>query len=203
MKDINIRNATKNDINEVVRLENEIWPLGTRASKDKFISRLEIFSQGFFLAYKNGELIGVSTSEIIEYDSKNPPKSWESITDNGYIRKSHNLQGNALYVVSLSINGGETDLINAQKELAKKLNLKFLIVGSRVPYYYKKSELKIEDYLQLKNKNNEPFDPEIKFCNKCGLKITKIIPNYMQDDKESRNYGVIMIWENPNLKYEK
>ena len=43
-----IRNAEEKDINEIMMLENEIWPEGTRATRDKFESRLKFFGGGFF-----------------------------------------------------------------------------------------------------------------------------------------------------------
>lgn len=207
MDSIVIRNINERDLNDVVRLENAIWPEGTRATKDKFESRLRIFPQGFFLAYTNGELIGVSTSEIIKYDPLNPPKSWEGITDNGYIKKTHNNNGNALYVVSVgakSRSGGGSALVQAQKELAERLNLRFLVLGARIPGYdeYCKNnkEIYIEEYTTLKRDDGHHLDPELRFYTRNGLELKKIMPNYMGDDAESRNYGAIMMWENSKSK---
>ena len=207
MDSIVIKNIIGKDLNDVVRLENAIWPEGTRATKDKFESRLRIFPQGFFLAYINGELIGVSTSEIIKYDPLNPPKSWESITDNGYIKQTHNTNGNALYVVSVgakSRSGGGSALLQAQKQLAEKLNLMFLVLGARIPGYdeYCKNnrEIYIEEYTKLKRDDGYHLDPELRFYMRNGLELKKIMPNYMGDDAESRNYGAIMMWENPKSK---
>ena len=45
---IEIRNAHIKDLDSTVRLENSIWPEGTRATADKFKKRLEIFPKGFF-----------------------------------------------------------------------------------------------------------------------------------------------------------
>ena len=207
MDEIITRNAEKKDLNEIVQLENEIWPEGTRATRNKFESRLRIFPQGFFLAYKNNQLIGVSTAEIIEYDEKNPPKSWEFISDNGYITNTHNPKGNALYVVSIgakSRSGGGSALLQEQKRLTEKLNLKFLVLGARIPgydeYCRNGKEIKIEEYARLKRSDNELFDSELRFYTRNGLKLWKIMLNYMGDDKESRNYGAIMVWENPEYK---
>lgn len=201
---MNITNAKETDLDAITKLEEEIWPEGTRASKEKFESRLKIFPEGFFLAYKEEKLIGVSTSEKINYDPKNPPTSWESITDNGYIKNTHNPEGNSIYVVSIgavSRSGGGSALIKAQKDLTQKLNLKYLILGARIPgydYYCKQNgDIKIEDYVKLKREDGELLDPELRFYTRNGLKLTKIISNYMEDDKESRNYGAIMVWENP------
>lgn len=198
---IEIKNAHIKDLDLIVRLENSIWPEGTRATADKFKKRLEIFPKGFFLASKNGSLIGASTSEVIYYDPKNPPRSWEEITDRGYIEKTHNPQGNALYVVSvgaISRSGGGSALLTAQKELVRNLNLRFLVLGARIPgyndYCVNNKEINIEDYVKLKRKDNESLDPELRFYTRNGLSLHKIIPDYMEDDKESRNYGAIMVW---------
>ena len=204
-EEIVIKNAKELDLNEIVGFENEIWPAGTRATKDKFESRLKIFPEGFFLAYKNGELIGVSTSERIDYDPKNPPKSWEVITDNGYIKKTNNQNGNSIYVVSIgakSRSGGGSALVEAQKNLVKRLNLSYLVLGARIPeyngYVIQNGETPIEKYVQLKREDNQLLDSELRFYTRNGLKLVEIIPSYMEDDKESRNYGAIMVWKNNN-----
>ncbi len=203
MEEIIIRNAKEKDLDDIVALENEIWPEGTRASRDKFEKRLRIFPEGFFVAYKNKEMIGVSTSERINYEHSNPPKSWEKVTDNGYIEKSHYNAGNSIYVVSIgakSRSGGGSALLKAQKELAKKLRVNFLILGARIPgynqYCIENKEISIEDYVVLKRKDSELLDSELRFYTRNGLRLVKIMPNYMEDDKESRNFGAIMAWEN-------
>jgi len=202
-KDIYTINTKIEDLDKVVELENKIWPEGTRATKEKFEKRFTIFPQGFFLAFKGNEIIGASTSEIINYSPLNPPNSWEAITDNGYIEKTHSVNGNALYVVSIgavSRSGGGSSLLSAQKELTKKLSLRFLLLGARIPgydsYCRNNGEINIEDYVQLKREDNQLLDPELRFYTRNGLTLHKIIPNYMEDDKESRNYGAIMVWEN-------
>lgn len=205
MNEITIRNATIEDLNDVSSLESEIWPQGTRSPKEKFKSRLEVFPEGFFLAYHGDELIGASTSEIINYNILSPPISWEAITDNGYISRTHNSNGNALYVVSIgakSRSGGGSLLVNAQKELTKKLNLDCLVLGSRIPgydsYIKDNGEVSIEDYIELLRHDGQKLDPELRFYTRNGLELLKIVTNYMEDDRESRNYGAIMHWKNPH-----
>ena len=113
---IEVRRAREKDLDDVITLENKVWPPGTRSPREKFESRLRIFPEGFFLAYKEGSLIGVSTSQIIKYDGSTID-SWEKITDFGWIR-THNPMGNALYVVSLgaiSRSGGGSALIMHRK----------------------------------------------------------------------------------------
>ena len=211
MENLIIRTVQKEELDLVAELENKIWPEGTRASKEMFESRFNLFPQGFFVVYKGSEIIGVSTSEIINYSPKNPPSSWEGITDNGWIKKNHNPQGNALYVVSVgavSRSGGGSALVQAQKELAKQLNLEYLILGARIPgyaaYCKEHQDILIQEYVKLTKSitegKTELLDSELRFYTRNGLILESIKPNYMEDDAESRNYGAIMVWKNPNYK---
>ncbi len=198
-------------LEEVMRVETEAWPEEVRATIDKFESRLAVFPQGFFLGkVAPYGLMGVSTSEIIDFDYHLPPTSWEEITDNGYIRATHKPTGNALYVVSvgvsrkvekLGIKGVGTALISAQKELATRLGLNFVVLGARISglgsFASSHPQVLVEDYLRLKRGNGETLDPEIRFYERNGFKVLKVVPNYMENDPESLNYGAVMVWERP------
>lgn len=191
-------------IKEVLEVEKSAWPPELRASKEKFVSRLEMFPDGFFVAQINGKIKGVTTSQVTHYPSST--KTWDEITDNGFIAKTHDPNKNALYVVSIGV-AADTQrvglggmLLEAQKNLAFHRNLKCLFLGARVPGYDKyckeHGEISIEEYLRLKNKQNESIDPEVRFYERKGFGIVKIVANF-EPDKESRNYGVIMVWGNP------
>lgn len=203
MGDISVRNALFEDLPRIVELENAIWPKGTRAPREKFEKRLAVFPEGFFLAFRGNQLIGASTSQIIHYFPEETIESWEKVTDNGYIEHTHNSQGNALYVVSLgaiSRSGGGSALLARQKELAQEKELTLLVLGARISgynsYCRKTGEITIERYVMLTRPDGQPCDDELRFYIRNGLKIEKIVPRYMEDDAESRNYGAIMLWNN-------
>ena len=200
---INIRNAKSEDMSYVMQVEEEAWPEEIRATEEKFQSRFNVFPKGFFLAeLEDKGVVGVSTSEIINYSSEEPPLSWEEITDNGYIKKTHTPEGNALYVVSLGVSprgsgqGVGSQLVEAQKNLVRELGLDYLVLGARAPQFHKYPELGIEAYLAKKNDKGEPLDPEIRFYSRLGLEVVKPVLNYMDEDPESRDYGVVMVWKN-------
>ena len=143
---LNISPADKDDfLEQVMEVERSAWPPELQASKQKFESRFNIFSQGFFVVRLDGKIKGVATSQITTYDETSS-HTWDEITDNGMIGKTHNPQGNALYVVSVGVGadvqgrgvGGK--LVQSQLELAKKL-------GPEQRIY-------IEDYLR-KNLDNQ------------------------------------------------
>ncbi|MCX6809968.1 MAG: hypothetical protein NTZ65_04475 [Candidatus Berkelbacteria bacterium] len=206
---------TNEQLEGVMRTEEEAWPEEVRAPREKFESRMKVFPEGFFLGYEFGIIAGVSTSEISNFEPTDDVESWEKITNNGFISPvhsedgtitgGHNKDGNSLYVVSLGVraqykgNRIGVALIEAQKELVKQKNLKYLFLGSRVPGFKKAKDdnpsLTIEQFVNQKDGDNLA-DPDIRFYTGRGLKIARIKENYMEDDPESGNYGVIMYWEN-------
>lgn len=191
---------------EIVKTEKESWPPELRASKEKFISRLHTFEKGFFVARVDGRIKGITTSQIVNY----PPngETWNEITDNGFIKNTHNPSGNALYVVSIGVArdvqgmGIGSLLLGAQKELTKEFGLNYLFLGARIPGYLKycreHGEIPVESYLVLKNDKNEPVDPEIRFYRRNGLEVAKITSDF-ESDRESRDYGIVMLWENKEV----
>lgn len=195
-------------LDEVVIVEQEAWPEEIQASREKFEARTEVFPEGFLLvSVPELGLVGVSTAQIINYDPNSPPISWEEITDNGWIRQTHNPEGNALYLASVGASpkaaglGVGSTLVQEQIALAKKRGLRYLVLGSRIPryhhYHQQHGDTSIEEYVSLK-RGDEAYDPEIRFYERNGLKVVKIVPNYMEDDPESENYGAVMVWENPD-----
>ncbi len=180
----------------LVRLENETWPEGTRAAQAAFESRIDIFSDGVFFHTENQDFWGLSTSLITQISDPNTIDSWETITDDGMIR-THNPRGNALYVVSVGVSprfqwrGIGRQLIAYQISLAQRLGLEYIVLGSRVPGFHTFNG-DIESYLALQTADGRSVDSLISFYQGCGLEIGKIKSDYMEDDRESRNYGVIM-----------
>lgn len=192
---------------EVMRVEIETWPAEIMASLEKFITRANVFPQGFLLGFAvfsgdEMELQGVCTTEIIDFDPGKKIPSWETITDDGETRKSHKPKGNALYVVSIGVSplatrGIGSELLTGAKKLAKNLGLDYIVLGSRVPgfntWHRKNPERAIEDYLKIRYQDDSSIDPLIRFFERNGFEIIEIKPKYMNGDVESEEYGVVMM----------
>ncbi len=206
--DVKIRNANSADLDAIMQVEKEAWPIEARASRSKFRERLMVFPPGVFVAVLNNEVVGVTTSQIIMYDPKNPPNSWTEATNDGNISGTHNQGGNAIYVVSLGVSprgrpgkkgiGVGTALLERQKQLAKELEKECLVLSARVPGYNSfcenKGNVPIQDYVNYRREDGLPEDMELRFYERAGFKQVKICPNTM-DDVESRNYGVMVEWK--------
>ena len=205
---IKIRQAKIKDIPEILEIEKRAWGERGAATKEMFESRIETFPEGTLVAEIDGKIVGVVATEIVNYDLDKNAYSWYEITDNGYIKNSHNPKGDTIYGVDLSVapfyQGLKvgSKLLEVIGKLAIKYNIKQGMLGGRMPGYYKyANKMSVEEYINATVETDEteksvkPLDPEINFYKKAGLKIIKIIPNYY-NDPESLNYGVLLLWKN-------
>ena len=202
---IKVQGAQEDEfLNQVIEAEKSAWPPELQATRQKFKSRLKLFPQGFVVVKDNGKIKGVSTSQITIYDPDSS-RTWDEITDSGMIEKTHNPQGDSLYVVSVGVSADTQGkgiggiLVKSQIELAKKLDLKYLFLGARIPgydaYCRQNSDISVDEYLRIKNEKGETYDPEIRFYERQGLHPAKIISNF-EPDRQSRDFGIVMVWEN-------
>lgn len=207
--EITIRKASIEDIPQILEVEKATWSEERAASFEMLESRIKIFPEGTRIALINERVVGIICTQIVNYDLKNDGPSWYEISDNGFIVKTHNPNGDTLYGIDLSVHplwqnkGVGKILLKTIIDFGIRRNLKQGLLGSRIPDYYKfANKINVEDYVNLgkrKNgRNNIPPDPELLFYLECGLKIVKVIPEYFKDP-ESLNYGVLLIMKNPLL----
>ena len=107
---------------------------------------------------------------------------------------NHDFRGDSLYGADISTDpqfqrqGIASMLYDARKDLAKRLNLRRIIAGGRLYYYYKYAD-KISPLQYVKKAiAGEIKDPVLLFQLKNGFSFIKILPNYLYD-KRSLNYA--------------
>lgn len=199
---LEVRQAGLRDIKKILQIEKEAWPKGLRATKEMFRSRLKTFPEGFLCAVMDGEIQGFVVTEILDYDMRGSRLSWQEATDNGYIRKTHNPNGDTLYGVSLSVSTHaqrrvSVALLEATGKLVIKYGLKQGVFGSRIPRYHRYAgKMSVEEYIKAKTRTGRLLDPELGIYQSVGLKPVRIIPGYIKDP-ESLDYGILVVWENP------
>lgn len=198
------RPAIISDISGLLELEKSAWG-ENGASRNQLISRIETFSNGNIIAIYDQKIVGYLSFEYVDNVAKLPHFSWDEISDNGFMTKSHRPNGNYMYGVNLSVHKsmsgqqlgfGLTLQAWAEMILTNKLGV---FMGSRMPGYrnYKKHnpEITAEEYVKLK-RNGKTRDPELRMYEKDGFCIVKVLPNYFPDP-QSENYGVLLYRKNP------
>jgi len=201
---IQVRQATLEDIDEMLRVEAVAWPEGSRATREMFAARIETFPEGQLCAFVDGQMVGHVALEIIQLDLDHPGFStWTEVTGDGFIRQSHDPCGNTLYGVNLSSSGSNVgsvgvSLVRAALDLTVRCGLRRAGLGSRMPGYFRlASKMTADEYAFAVHKNGKPIDPEIALMKQVGgdgFRIVQVLPNYFPCE-ESLNYGVLLVWE--------
>ncbi|MGE5701014.1 MAG: GNAT family N-acetyltransferase [Clostridia bacterium] len=165
---------------------------------------METFPAGAMVAVlPDGTIAGSATSLIISFDGK--PHTWAEVADNGYLRQSHDPEGDSLYGIDVCVRpayrklGVAKALYEARKQLVTQLGLKRYLAGCRIPgYHLYAAQLSPQEYADRVAKG-EIYDQVLSFMLKQGLSPIQILPNYVEDE-ESLNYAVLVEWKNPAIK---
>lgn len=203
MKKIIYRTAAINDITKITKLEKKVW--GKQgATPEMILSRISTFRDGVIVAEEELGIVGAVFFQIIDYKSTIDFKTWDNYTDNGLIQATHCSEGDTIFGVGLSVLPNHrfkkigSQLIAESINVAVKYNIRRGILGARIPNYCLFPNIPVENYVKLRNENGQLVDPELRLYERFGLQIKKILPEYFPD-AQSRNYGVILEWENPFL----
>src|SRR5690606_29203996 len=92
-------------------------------------------------------------------------------------------------------------LYDYRKELCERLNLRGVAFGGRIPNYFRYSdELTPKQYID-KVRRKEIHDPVLNFQISNDFHPTRILKNYLEGDSASKDYAVLLEWD--NIYYEK
>ncbi len=198
---LEIRQTEYKDIDEIIQLQSICFPGMEPWKREHLESHLEIFPEGQFCAELNGEIIGSCSSLIINFDEYDDRHTWSDITDDGYIT-NHNPDGYNLYGIEVMVHPKYRKmkvgyrLYEERKELARKLNLKSIIIGGRIPNYHKYAdEMRPREYVE-QVRLHKIYDPVLSFQLLNEFTLMRINPNYLEDDLASQKYATLMEWNN-------
>lgn len=198
------REATLNDVEKLVTLEQSVWG-ENGADEKKIISRIKLFPAGNIIAVCDGDVVGYISFEYVGNVAEMPDFTWAEITDNGTIVKSHVPDGEYVYGINMSAHQsmsgkglGTTLPMQVWINMIRN-NKKGSFVGSRMPGFakYRQShpETEARDYVELRRKG-KPRDAELRLYAQEGLLPVKILPGYFPDPP-SLDYGVLVYRKNP------
>lgn len=174
-----------------------------REQIEKLINK---FPEGQVGIKVDDELAGCALSIIVDYAKFGEKHTYREITGD-YSFSTYNPDGNVLYGIEIFISPKFRGLrlgrrlYDYRKELCEKLNLEGIVFGGRIPNYHKfSSEISPKEYIE-KVKQKEIHDPVLDFQMSNDFHPLKIIQGYLEEDKESREYAVLLEWN--NIYYEK
>lgn len=164
-----------------------------------------LFPEGQFVAVdvESGLLVGFAVTMRTSYDPVHPHlDSWWVSSGEGWLT-THQPEGEWLYGIESVVRseyrrlGVGTRLMDARKALAREYNLRGIVAGS-MPRDYHTVDMPIEAYVEAVIAGRL-YDTNLSKQLRMGFQCVQIIPDYVID-AESRRYGVLIRWDNPEYK---
>ncbi|MCO6439611.1 MAG: GNAT family N-acetyltransferase [Nitrococcus mobilis] len=199
---LRLRNLRLSDYPDIKQIMDHVYSnLGGAWSRKQFAAQINRFAEGQICIEDNGRVIAAAISMIVEYDRFGDKHTYQEITDHGFLT-NHDPNGDVLYGVDVFVHPDYRDmrlgrrLYDARKELCRKLNLRAIIAGGRIPGYQKHAqELTPERYIELV-KLRELYDPILSFQLANDFHVRRIITGYLPEDLESRAFATLVQWDN-------
>lgn len=169
--------------------------------KDEMLeAHVRIFPEGQFVADIDGWIVGSATSLRVPLSRAIVPHKWTEITGGGHLR-THDPKGDALYLTEIMVHpdarrsGIGKRLYRMRKELARKLNVRALVSGGRIPGYEKFAEkMSAVEYVKSVV-DGERTDRTLSAQLAAGFTVAGVMDEYITDPK-SRNHATLIMWWN-------
>ena len=140
---LRLRNTQLSDYTALKEIMDLVYGhAGGAWSQEQFESQLVRFPEGQICLEDKGRVIAAVISVIVDYKKFGDFHTHQEITGNGYLT-THDPTGDTLYGVDVFVHPDYRGLrlgrrlYDARKELCRKLNLRRIIFGGRIPGYDK------------------------------------------------------------------
>lgn len=174
--------------------------------ENHIMALLDKFPEGQVVIKVNGQIAGCALSIIVDYDKYDDNHTYREVTED-YTFNSHDQEGDVLYGIDVFIKPEFRGLrlgrrlYDYRKELCEKMNLKGIAFGGRIPNYHKYSDrLSPKEYIE-KVRHKEIHDPVLNFQMSNDFHPARILKGYLEGDKFSKEFAVLLEWD--NIYYEK
>lgn len=164
------------------------------------------FPDGQVVIKVNNQLAGCALSILVNQSNIDEHHTYNEITGNCTFN-THKPYGQILYGIDVFIKPEfrglrlARRLYDYRKELCEKLNLKAIAFGGRIPNYHQyEDEISPKEYIE-KVRRKEIVDPVLNFQISNDFHPSKILKGYLEEDKQSSEYAVLLKWD--NIYYEK
>ncbi|GAA4396827.1 hypothetical protein GCM10023187_05400 [Nibrella viscosa] len=168
--------------------------------KERLLRLLQLFPEGQLCADIGGQVVGCALSIIVNSEQVYRPHTYEAVTDK-YTFNTHDPAGDVLYGIEVFVDpayrgiGLGRRLYNARKDCCKRLNLRSMVAGGRIPnYHLYADQMTPQEYVDQVTRN-ALYDPTLSFQLANGFRVERILPHYLKGDHESCEFATLLTWE--------
>ncbi len=197
-----LRQCHLEDLEDLLELEHTSWPADVQATQAQLRDRLKTFAEGFFGVWDREDLLGMASSQVIQFTDMSDLKPWSELTANGWISRTHCPEGNCLHFVSVCVHpdfrhrGIGTTLNRARLDLAVRLQLRYALTDTRLPglagYLGKCDGATPQGYIEAIVRD-EIREPAVHMYLRLGFRPVGLIADCMESDEESADYGLALL----------
>ncbi len=199
LKSVNYLDIKNTMIEAYANMQSSYW-------KEHHIDKLiAIFPEGQVAILVNGEIAGCALSIVVDSTKYSGRHTYKEITGN-YTFSTHDPKGDKIYGIDVFIRPKYRGLrlgrrlYDYRKDLCEKLNMKSIIFGGRIPKYHEYADkVTPREYIE-KVRRKEIHDPVLDFQMSNDFHPKRVIKGYLEGDKESHEYAVLLEWD--NIYYE-
>lgn len=200
---VELRNLRIEDYKELKNSMIESYPemVGSYWKESHIEKLLQLFPEGQLVILVDDIVVGSALSLIVNEDLVDKKHDYAKITGN-YSFSTHDPKGDVLYGIDVFIAPKYRGLrlgrrmYDARKEICEQLNLKSIVFAGRIPNYGKYADkLTPKEYIE-KVKRKELHDSVLSFQLSNDFHVMRIMKNYLEGDKLSKEFAVLLEWNN-------
>jgi predicted amidohydrolase/GNAT superfamily N-acetyltransferase len=198
-----VRNTSDDDIPQIVALGTRVYGPGFGYSPEMVSGQLARFPQGQFVAVYDNRVIGYCATFRIDEALAMAPHTWAEITGGGFASR-HDPDGDWLYGMDVGVDPDYRGmrigrrLYSARKRLCRRLRLRGIVFGGRMPGLAKRAKKYAtpEDYLNAVIDGRQR-DATLSFQLRNGFEVVGLLAGYLPYDRDSLGYAAHLVWRNP------
>lgn len=203
---VKVRRWKVEDIPSIVEVQKAAYPNfapGNLCDARLYRMQFAAFPEGQFVAEIDGKVVGYATSLILQLDDDSPWYSYSEITGVGTF-STHNPSGDTLYGADIAVHpeyrgkGIAGKLYKERERLMKRLNLRRMVAGGRIPGYADHAgQMTPEEYVE-RVKRGELKDMALTAHLKAGYEVRGVHIDYLTDEA-SLNFATFLEMLNPQF----
>ncbi|WP_347051221.1 bifunctional GNAT family N-acetyltransferase/carbon-nitrogen hydrolase family protein [Flavobacterium olei] len=200
---VELRNLEIEDYKQLKKSMIESYPemADSYWGSDDIERLLSIFPEGQLVILVDGKVVGSALSLIVDEKLVDKKHNYQQISGD-YKFSTHNPNAEILYGIDVFIHPHYRGLrlgrrlYDARKELCEQLNLKAIVFAGRIPSYREHAKKMTPKTYIEKVRTKELYDPVLSFQLSNDFHVLRIIKNYLEGDEESKEFAVLLEWNN-------
>jgi hypothetical protein len=199
---VRVRQLRLEDCAAIRALQRQATPGVEPWTLQQLESQRHIFPEGQLVAEAGGLVVGAAATLVVKWDNYAVDHTWRGITGDGSFT-THDPHGRTLYanevIADVTRRGFAVGraLIQAQRRLCRRLNLRRIIAAARMPGYREVAGEMSPELYAMKVIWGDINDPVLRFPMTQGFHYCGVIHDYLPEDFQSRGHAALLVWLNP------